>query len=54
RSVNGGPALALRLDGELDSIVAVHVEGVRITGLYAVRNPGKLSRIESATPLTLR
>ncbi|MEV5131744.1 RNA polymerase sigma-70 factor [Streptomyces sp. NPDC053705] len=53
-TVNGGPALALRLDGELDSIVAVHVEGVRITGLYAVRNPGKLSRIESATPLTLR
>ncbi len=53
-TVNGGPALALRLDGELDSIVAVHVEGVRITGLYAVRNPEKLSRIESATPLTLR
>ncbi|MET8927098.1 RNA polymerase sigma-70 factor [Streptomyces sp. NPDC004623] len=53
-TVNGGPALALRLDGELDSIVAVHVEGVRITGLYAVRNPEKLSRIESVTPLTLR
>ncbi|MFJ4121376.1 RNA polymerase sigma-70 factor [[Kitasatospora] papulosa] len=53
-TVNGGPALALRLDGELDSVLAVHVEGVRITGLYAVRNPEKLSRIESATPLTLR
>ncbi|MFF5896295.1 RNA polymerase sigma-70 factor [Streptomyces argenteolus] len=52
--VNGSPALALHLDGELDSIVAVHVEDGRITGLYVVRNPEKLSRIASETPLTLR
>ncbi|MDF6021519.1 RNA polymerase sigma-70 factor [Streptomyces sp. JH34] len=52
--VNGSPALALHLDGELDSIVAVHVEAGRITGLYVVRNPEKLSRIASETPLTLR
>ncbi|MFB8116153.1 RNA polymerase sigma-70 factor [Streptomyces sp. NPDC055962] len=52
--VNGSPALALHLDGELDSILAVHVEDGRITGLYVVRNPEKLSRIASETPLTLR
>ncbi|MFC8227240.1 RNA polymerase sigma-70 factor [Streptomyces sp. NPDC057287] len=52
--VNGSPALALHLDGELDSIVAAHVEAGRITGLYVVRNPEKLSRIASETPLTLR
>ncbi|WNI20939.1 RNA polymerase sigma-70 factor [Streptomyces sp. ITFR-16] len=52
--VNGSPALALHLDGELDSILAVHVEAGRITGLYVVRNPEKLSRITSETPLTLR
>ncbi|MCX5413022.1 RNA polymerase sigma-70 factor [Streptomyces sp. NBC_00059] len=52
--VNGSPALALHLDGELDSILAVHVEDGRIAGLYVVRNPQKLSRIASETPLTLR
>ncbi|MET9106283.1 RNA polymerase sigma-70 factor [Streptomyces zhihengii] len=52
--VNGGPALAIHLDGVLDGILAAHVEAGRITGLYAVRNPEKLSRIASETPLTLR
>ncbi|RSD10497.1 RNA polymerase sigma-70 factor [Amycolatopsis eburnea] len=52
--VNGNPALTLRLDGELDGVMAVRVEGGRITGLYYVRNPQKLTRVESETPLTLR
>ncbi|MFE4214921.1 RNA polymerase sigma-70 factor [Streptomyces sp. NPDC056844] len=52
--VNGSPALALHLDGELDCIIAVQVEADLISGLYAVRNPEKLSRITSETPLTLR
>ncbi|MEV8017774.1 RNA polymerase sigma-70 factor [Streptomyces sp. NPDC086554] len=52
--VNGSPALAVHLDGELDGILAAHVEAGRITGLYVVRNPEKLSHIASATPLTLR
>lgn len=51
--VNGSPALALHLDGELDSIITAHVEAGRITGLYIVRNPAKLSRVTSETPLTL-
>ncbi|WP_410634125.1 RNA polymerase sigma-70 factor [Amycolatopsis sp. cmx-4-83] len=52
--VNGNPGLTLRLDGELDGVMAVRVEGGRISGLYYVRNPEKLTRVESETPLTLR
>jgi RNA polymerase sigma-70 factor (TIGR02957 family) len=52
--VNGSPGLVLRVDGDLDGVVAVRVEEARITGLYYVRNPEKLTRVESATPLTLR
>ncbi|SEF32708.1 RNA polymerase sigma-70 factor, ECF subfamily [Amycolatopsis pretoriensis] len=52
--VNGNPGLLLRLDGELDGVMAVRLDGGRITGLYYVRNPEKLTRVESETPLTLR
>lgn len=52
--INGNPALVVRLDGGLDGIIAVRVERGRITGLYYVRNPDKLSRVDSATTLTLR
>lgn len=52
--VNGNPALVVRLDGEIDGVIAIRVEDARITGLYYVRNPEKLARVESETPLTLR
>ncbi|MEV4976858.1 RNA polymerase sigma-70 factor [Streptomyces scopuliridis] len=52
--VNGAPALVVHLDGELDGVMAIRVEDARITGLYYVRNPEKLSRVDSETPLTLR
>jgi RNA polymerase sigma-70 factor (TIGR02957 family) len=52
--VNGNPALLLHLDGELDGIIAIHVEDARITSLYYVRNPAKLSRVATETLLTLR
>jgi len=52
--VNGNPALVVRLDGEIDGVMAIRVEDARITGLYYVRNPEKLTRIESETPLTRR
>src|SRR6266545_1554154 len=52
--VNGNPALLLRLDGEIDGVLAIRVEDARITGLYYVRNPEKLSCVETETPLTLR
>ncbi|MFE9747231.1 RNA polymerase sigma-70 factor [Saccharothrix saharensis] len=53
-AVNGHPALVVRLNGELDGIMAIRVEDARITGLYYVRNPAKLSHVEAETPLTLR
>ncbi|MEU5759430.1 RNA polymerase sigma-70 factor [Nocardia sp. NPDC047648] len=52
--INGHLALALSLDGVLDGIMAFHVEGDHITGLYFVRNPEKLTRVASETPLALR
>ncbi|WP_058041983.1 RNA polymerase sigma-70 factor [Streptomyces roseifaciens] len=52
--VNGNPALIVHLDGELDGIMTIRVEDARITGLYFVRNPEKLSGVESEVPLTLR
>jgi RNA polymerase sigma-70 factor (ECF subfamily) len=51
--VNGNPALMLRVNGELDGVLAVRVAEDRITGLYYVRNPAKLAHVESETPVTL-
>jgi RNA polymerase sigma-70 factor (TIGR02957 family) len=53
-AVNGSPGLVLHLDGELDGVMAVRVEAGRITGLYYVRNPEKLTHVESETELSLR
>jgi RNA polymerase sigma-70 factor (TIGR02957 family) len=49
--VNGYPALILRLNGEIDSVVAVRIDDGLITGLYSVRNPEKLSHLERETAL---
>jgi len=49
--VNGYPALILRVDGEVDTVVAVHVDDGLIRGLYAVRNPAKLAHLERETAL---
>ena len=49
--VNGYPALILRFNGEMDTVIAVRVEEGLITGLYAVRNPEKLSHMERETSL---
>ncbi|WP_406235297.1 RNA polymerase sigma-70 factor [Nocardia sp. NBC_01009] len=50
--VNGNPALILRLNGEIDTVVAVRIDEGLITGLYAVRNPAKLSRVEQETAVS--
>jgi RNA polymerase sigma-70 factor (TIGR02957 family) len=49
--VNGYPALILRIDGEIDTVLAIRIDDGLITGLYAVRNPEKLSHMERATTL---
>ena len=49
--VNGYPALILLFNGAIDTVMAVRVDDGLITGLYAVRNPEKLSRMEQETTL---
>jgi RNA polymerase sigma-70 factor (ECF subfamily) len=43
--VNGEPALIVRLGGEIDTVMALRIDDGLITGIYAVRNPEKLSRL---------
>lgn len=43
--INGCPALIVRLNGEIDDVVAVRIDDGLITGIYVVRNPDKLSRV---------
>jgi RNA polymerase sigma-70 factor (ECF subfamily) len=49
--VNGYPALILQLNGEIDTVLAVRIDDGLITGLYAVRNPEKLSHMQQETTL---
>ncbi|GAA2903299.1 RNA polymerase sigma-70 factor [Nonomuraea rubra] len=50
--VNGWPALIVRIDGEIDNVVAVRIDDGLVTGLYVVRNPEKLSRVQEETPVS--
>jgi RNA polymerase sigma-70 factor (TIGR02957 family) len=50
--VNGYPALIFRLNGEVDTVIAVRIDDGLITGLYAVRNPEKLSHMQRETDLS--
>ena len=44
--VNSEPAIVLRVSGRLESLFVFSVDGDAITGIRAVRNPDKLSRID--------
>ncbi|MEU6728782.1 hypothetical protein ABZ917_34170 [Nonomuraea wenchangensis] len=50
--INGGPGLLVRVDGEIDGVVAVRVENGYVTGVYHVRNPHKLSRVDQEITIT--
>ena len=43
--VNVEPALILRIEGRLESVFVLSIDGDTITGIRAVRNPDKLSHI---------
>jgi RNA polymerase sigma-70 factor, ECF subfamily len=49
RDINGCPGLIIRLGGEIDNVVAMRIDDGLVTGLYLVRNPEKLSRVERET-----
>ncbi|SHN47291.1 RNA polymerase sigma-70 factor [Cryptosporangium aurantiacum] len=50
--VNGGPALLVRIGGEIDGVVALRIDDGLITGFYYVRNPEKLSRVVRETTVS--
>ncbi|QDQ14232.1 RNA polymerase sigma-70 factor [Streptomyces spectabilis] len=52
--INGGPGLVVRVDGEVDGVVAVRVENGFVTGAYHVRNPEKLARMARETAVSRR
>ncbi|MFG2721252.1 RNA polymerase sigma-70 factor [Streptomyces sp. NPDC048416] len=52
--VNARPALVLHLDGEVDTVLALRIDDGLITGIYAVRNPEKLSGMRKGTTLLRR
>lgn len=43
--INGEPGLLRYVDGKLESAMAIAIDGERIVGIYAVRNPDKLVSI---------
>ncbi|MGW6279271.1 RNA polymerase sigma-70 factor [Kribbella sp. NPDC055071] len=51
--VNGQPAVLLfGPDGEINTVMALHVDNGLITGMYIVRNPEKLSRLDQEITLS--
>lgn len=49
-SVNGEPALAIRLHATLISVVTVRTDGAQVLDVYTVLNPSKLNAIGGAPP----
>ncbi|WP_280343396.1 RNA polymerase sigma-70 factor [Nocardia neocaledoniensis] len=49
--VNGHPAVVLHRGDGIDTVFALRVDHGLITGVYAVRNPEKLARVEHETVL---
>jgi RNA polymerase sigma-70 factor (ECF subfamily) len=50
--VNGATAIRVVLDGELDSVGTLLVQDGLVTGIYWVRNPAKLARMDAVTALS--
>jgi len=51
-AINGGLGFRLITDGVLDTIATLRIDGDRVTGLYFVRNPHKLDRVDQEVPLS--
>jgi RNA polymerase sigma-70 factor (TIGR02957 family) len=50
--LNGAPALRMDPGGELDGVISLSVDGGRITRIYAIRNPHKLTGLDREAVLT--
>ncbi|MFF3782219.1 RNA polymerase sigma-70 factor [Streptomyces sp. NPDC001933] len=49
--INAYPALIVRLDGVLDTVITLRIAGGLVSAVYAVRNPEKLSHMAQETAL---
>jgi len=49
--VNGALAITIEHDGKVHAVTSVRVEGGRVTALYGVNNPEKLTRLDRETQL---
>jgi RNA polymerase sigma-70 factor (ECF subfamily) len=49
--INGEPAIRIDLEGVLDTVVSMVVEDGRISRIYSVRNPEKLTRLDAEAQL---
>ncbi len=50
--INGGPAMRIDVDAELNTVASLVVEDGRITQIYAIRNPHKLARLDEEAELS--
>jgi hypothetical protein len=50
--LNGAPAARIDPDGELNSAISLAIEDGRITRIYAIRNPHKLTQLDAEAQLT--
>ena len=50
--LNGEIGFGLLLEGAIESVVTMRIDGGQVTGLYLVRNPDKLGRVAEAVELS--
>jgi RNA polymerase sigma-70 factor (ECF subfamily) len=50
--LNGAPGARVLLDGAVDTVIGFAFEDGRISRIFAVRNPAKLTRLGEETPLS--
>jgi RNA polymerase sigma-70 factor (ECF subfamily) len=50
--LNGEPAMRFDIDAALDTVASLEVADGRITRIYAIRNPHKLTRVEGVATLS--
>ena len=52
RRVNGQPGIRMELDGQLVGVASLTVEHGRVTRVYSIANPDKLSRLDEEAALS--
>ncbi|WP_227878379.1 sigma-70 family RNA polymerase sigma factor family protein [Arthrobacter dokdonensis] len=50
--INGQPGIRMELDGQLVGATSLTIENGKVTRIYSIANPDKLSRLDEATTLS--